>query len=391
MIPIEEANKILSEIKIKMDSEIEGVSLLDSLDRILARDIVSEINMPPFDKSAMDGFALSTKDPSEKYRIIETIAAGDIPQKQINPGECTKIMTGAMLPIGADRVIKKEVVDEQEGYMKILEQEKVLNVCYKGEDVEVGNIVLRRGSRIRPQETGILASMGINQVQVYRKPVVGIITTGSEIIEPGGNLQEGQIFNSNAYSISAQVKRLGANVRYGGIVRDDKTIIKNQIEKLLEEVDMIIISGGVSMGDYDYVPGILDELGVKLYFQKVAVKPGKPTVFGTKGNKVFFGLPGNPVSTFVIFEIFVKPILYKLMGFHYEPFLLKAKMKTNFKRKRSERTAFIPVKYANGGVEPIEYHGSAHIYALAGANGLLEVPSGTKEFKKGTDVHVRQI
>jgi len=389
MIAIEDAEKILNEIIVEPGTEQDA--LVDALNRVLAQDIVSKIEMPPFDKSAMDGFALSSGDHSERYKIIETIAAGDTPTKTLKKGECAKIMTGAMLPAGADRVIKREVVTEQDGYMHIVEEETIANICYKGEDLKIGDLVLKSGSLIRPQEVAIIASMGLSAVSVYKKPLVGVLTTGSEIVEPGQELGPGQIYNSNAYSLSSQLLQVGAAVEYGGIAVDDKAGIKKQVERHFEKCDMVIISGGVSMGDYDYVPEILEDVGVKLYFQKVAVKPGKPTVFGLKGKKVFFGLPGNPVSTFVIFEIFVKPFLYRMMGYRYQPLFIKGKMKKDFKRKKTGRTAFIPVQYRGGLVEAVEYHGSAHIYALAQANGLLQVPAGVKEVPQGSMVDVRQV
>ena len=218
MIAIEDAEKILNEIIVKVGTE--QVPLMDSLNRVLAQDIVSKIEMPPFDKSAMDGYALSSADRSEKYKVIETIAAGNTPAKTINKGECAKIMTGAMLPQGADRVIKREIVTEQDGFMRIVEEEPVKNICYKGEDLKIGDLVLTSGSLIRPQEVAIIASMGLSAVSVYKKPLVGILTTGSEIVEPGGELGAGQIYNSNAYSLSAQLLRIGAAVEYGGIAVD---------------------------------------------------------------------------------------------------------------------------------------------------------------------------
>jgi molybdopterin molybdotransferase len=389
MIAIEDAKKILNEVTVNPGAE--QVPLMDSLNRILAQDIVSGIEMPPFNKSAMDGYALSSEDHSEKYKVVEIIAAGAIPAKALKKGECAKIMTGAMLPVGADRVIKREVVTEQDGYMHIEAEESIRNICYRGEDLKTGDLVLKSGTLIRPQEVAVIASIGAASVPVYKKPLVGILTTGSEIVEPGEKLGAGRIYNSNAYSLSSQLLQIGAAVEYGGIAVDDKAGIREQVDRLFEKCDMVIISGGVSMGDYDYVPEILEEAGVKLYFQKVAVKPGKPTVFGLKGEKVFFGLPGNPVSTFVIFEIFVKPFLYRMMGCDFKPLFLEGVLKQDFKRKKTSRTAFIPVQYHDGMVDVCEYHGSAHIYALSQANGLLEVPAGVNEVPQGSIVDVRQI
>jgi molybdopterin molybdotransferase len=390
MIPVEEAEKILN--KITYSPETEEVTLMDSLGRVLGQDIVSNISMPPFDKSAMDGYAVASNDDSKKFEIVEVIAAGHVPQKAVGKGQCSKIMTGAMLPPGTDRVIKKEVTREKNGCMYLTGEDENLNICFLGEDVRPGDMVLKAGHLIRPPEVGIIASMGLNAIQVYKKPGVGIITTGSEIVAPGQELSKGQIYNSNAYSISAQVIQTGAELTFAGIVRDDKTSIKESISNLLAECRMVLISGGVSMGDYDFVPGILKDSGVKLHFDKVAIQPGKPTVFGTRGQTLVFGLPGNPVSTFTIFEVFVKPVLYRLMGYDYTPLLLKGIMKKDFKRRRSVRTAYIPVKCHNDGfVEPLEYHGSAHLTALSQANALLKVPTGVNKILKGSVVYVRQI
>jgi len=390
MIPVEEAEKILNKITFRL--ETEEVALMDSLGRVLGQDIVSGISMPPFDKSAMDGYAVSSSDNPKKFKIVEVIAAGDVPQKSVGKGQCSKIMTGAMLPPGTDRVIKKEVTEEKDGYMYLTGEDNNINICFLGEDVKPGDIVLGAGHLIRPPEIGIIASMGLRTFQVYKKPRVGIVTTGSEIVTPGQRLSKGQIYNSNTYSISAQVVQTGAEVTFAGIVSDDKERIKEKISNLLAECQMVLISGGVSEGEYDFVPGILKDSGVKLHFDKVAIQPGKPTVFGTLGNILVFGLPGNPVSTFTIFEVFVKPVLYRLMGHNYTPLLLKGIMKKDFKRKRSARTAYVPVRYDNEGfVESVEYHGSAHLTALSQANALLKVPTGVNDVLKGSVVYVRQI
>jgi molybdopterin molybdotransferase len=390
MIPVEEAEKILN--KITYRPETEEVVLMDSLGRVLGQNIVSVINMPPFDKSAMDGYAVVSNDDSKRFEIVDVIAAGKVPQKAVEKGQCSKIMTGAMLPPGADRVIKKEVTEEKDGCMVLTGDDGNLNICYLGEDVRPGDVVLKKGHLIRPPEVGVIASMGLSSFQVYKKPRVGIITTGSEIMSPGQRLRKGQIYNSNAYSISAQAIQTGAEVTFAGIVKDDKRCIKEKISDLLAECQMVLISGGVSVGDYDFVPGILKDSGVKLHFDNVAIQPGKPTVFGTRGSTLVFGLPGNPVSTFTIFEVFVKPVLYKLMGYDYTPLLLKGVLKKDFKRKRSGRTAYVPVRYDNDGiVEPMEYHGSAHLTALPLANALLKVPTGVNDVLKGSVVYVRQI
>ncbi len=393
MIPIEEAEKIINKITQRPNAPCcEEVSLLNSLGRVLGQDIVSTISMPPFDKSAMDGYAVALNDNSTKFRMVEVIAAGDVPQKPIDKGQCAKIMTGAMLPPGAGKVIKREVTEEKDGFMFLTGEDKNINICYLGEDVKPGDVVLKAGRLIRPPEVGVIASMGLNSIRVYEKPRVGIITTGSEIVAPGQPLAKGQIYNSNAYSISAQVIQTGADIIVAGIVSDDKEHIKEKIAALLKQTRMVLISGGVSVGDYDFVPGILKDLGVSLHFEKIAAQPGKPTVFGTWNDVLVFGLPGNPVSTFIIFEILARKALYRLMGYEYSPLFLKGVMKKEFHRKRAERAFFVPVRYDNEGfVEPVEYHGSAHLAALPLANALLMVPIGVHEIAEGSVVYVRQI
>lgn len=389
MISVVEAYKIIN--KTVTNPEIESIFIEKSLGRILAEEVISGINMPPFNKSAMDGFAIFSGDESKKFSIVEVIPAGAVPKKKINRGECAKIMTGAMLPEGADRVVKKEVTQVRNGVMFIVEKDERVNVCFQGEDIQVGDMVLEAGTKIRAAEIGIMASVGMNSVKVYQKPVVGILTTGSEIIEPGKKLAVGQIYNSNAYSLSAQISEMGVEAKYRGIAGDDQKLMEEKIEDFISNTDMVLISGGVSMGDYDYVPRILKKLGVTLHFEKVAIKPGKPTVFGTRGKKIIFGLPGNPVSTFIIFEVFVKPLLYRLSGYTYTPLYLKGVMEQDFRGKKSIRLAIVPVVYNKGKISMISYHGSAHFNALSQANALLEIPAGMDEISRGSEVDVRQI
>lgn len=396
---MEKGNKMIllkDALKITKDNikvlDTESVPIADSLGRILGENLCSGLEMPPFDKSAMDGYAVGSADRSKKFEIVEVIPAGKFPEKKLKPGQCSKIMTGAPLPEGADRVIMVEVTEEKENFMFLKGEDKSLNICYRGEDIKRGDLILRKGVEIRPQETGIIASIGISEVEVYKRTGVSVIATGSEIIEPGKKLERGNIYNSNGYSVSAQVKKTGAILNYSGIVKDDPNAISGSIDSQLDISDVVIISGGVSMGDFDYVPRILKKKGIKIHFNKVAIQPGKPTLFGTGNGKVVFGLPGNPVSTFVIFEIFLKPFLYGIMGHEYSPLYLKGEMKKDFRRKKIERDLFIPVRYENGGfVETVDYHGSAHLNSLSRANGLLKVPRGEREILKGAVVDVRQF
>ncbi len=389
MIPVEEATKILEGIR--TFPEAEEIPLENALNRILAQDVLSAIDMPPFPKSAMDGYALRADDTSERFRIVEVIPAGYVPRRAIGPGQCAKIMTGGMLPKGADRVVKKEVTSEADGYMTIIGEDKRQNICFQGEDIKVGDLVLNKGSWLRPQEIAVAASMGLVKIKVFRRPEVGIMTTGSEIIQPGQKLNRGQIYDSNTFSLSAQVVQAGAVVKSRQTAVDSPQEIRHWLKKLLESCDVVLVSGGVSVGDYDYVPSILKELGAKLHFEKIAIKPGKPTVFGTREKTFVFGVPGNPVSTFVIFELFIKPLLLRMMGHEWQPVIIKGILAQEIRRKRTERAAYYPVVYKEGQVYPLPYHGSAHIHALTRANGLICLARGQQKIAAGSTVDVRQI
>lgn len=389
MILFEEALQILADVPVS--PKIEEVQLEQSLNRILAQDVHSSINMPPFNKSAMDGYALSSDDRADRFHVVETIAAGDVPSRAIKSGECAKIMTGGMIPKGADRVIKKELTVEEDGFMRILQEEKNRNICSEGEEVKTGDVVLKKKIRIRPAEIGVMASIGVSRVKVYTKPRVGIIATGSELIEPGQTLEKGKIFNSNSYSLAAQVEQMGAALHASSAVSDIKEEITHTIEHYFDICEVLLLSGGVSVGEFDYIPDILRELGVNLRFEKVAVKPGKPTVFGTRGKKMIFGIPGNPVSTFVIFEIFIKPLLNRMMGLIQLPNEVPGILKGKLLRPKTERTEFVPVHMKNGNIELLTYHGSAHIHALSQANGLICIPRGIGELPAGGTIRVRQI
>lgn len=389
MISFCDAVRILNEVPVYPESET--VVLTASLNRVLAQDITSKVDMPPFDKSAMDGFAVLTNDDSERFEIIEVIAAGQVPKKRIRRGTCAKIMTGAMLPLGADRVIKVEVTRTEGRFMAVTGEDPVDNICHLGEDVRTGACLLKTGSLIKPADIGLIASQGIGRVQVFKRPRVGLLVTGEEIVEPGKALKPGQIYNSNAYSLSAQLMNLGLAVDYQGIVRDKPAAIENKINALRQASDIIMVSGGVSMGDFDHVPGILERAGFELLFQKIAIKPGKPTVFGRCGDQSVFGMPGNPVSTFVVFEMLVRPFLYRWMGHCFVEPAVRGILGNAFKRKKAGRTGFVPVHYREGKVEILEYHGSAHIQALSRANGLLEIPAGVNDIKKGEEVSVRSF
>jgi len=391
MIDFEVALNIVLESAIKLDTE--KLSLEQSINRILAEDIHADIEMPPFNKSAMDGFACKREDTDNLLEIIETIPAGYTPQKSIGKNQCSRIMTGGMVPEGADCVIRVEDIElVRENYVRILATMQNNNIAYKGEDVKLNQKVLSKGIQIKPQTIAVMASVGYVNPLVYKKPVVGVISTGSELVEPNELPGSSQIRNSNSYQLVAQINHMNCIPKYYGIAIDTEEDTTLKITKALKECDVVLLSGGVSMGDFDFVPKVFTKLGIEIKFEQLAVQPGKPTTFGLYNNKRIFGLPGNPVSSYVQYELMVKPLLYKMMGHEYKQENIFLPMGKEFKRRNTSRRSWIPVNIdEDGKVIPVNYHGSAHIHSLAFADGLINIAIGKEAFEKGEIVDVRLI
>lgn len=392
MISYEEAyKKVISSTGFEL--KIEEVSIFDAVGRILAENAVADIEMPPFNKSAMDGYACRLEDIANELLLLEVISAGKVPTKKIEKNQCSKIMTGAMLPEGANCVIIVEEVERiSENKIKFLGNSTRANFVQKANDVKIGDVLIQKNTFLKPQHIAILASIGYAKVKVFSALKVGIISTGDELVEPYETPKVSEIRNSNAYQLYAQIKQVGAEPIYVGIAKDNFEQTKQIISQAFDKCDMILISGGVSMGDFDFVPKVLEEIGVKTIFYKIAIQPGKPTMFGQKDNKFCFGLPGNPVSSFVIFELFTKPLIYKMMGFDFQASKIMLPMGVDYSRKQAERLSFIPIKInENGEIIPLNYHGSAHVHALHLADGLIAIPIGKTQILKGEKFDVRQI
>ncbi|OIP00296.1 MAG: hypothetical protein AUJ97_07940 [Bacteroidetes bacterium CG2_30_32_10] len=391
MISFENAINIILDKAFELT--IEQIDIKNALNRIIATDVVSDIDMPPFDKSAMDGYACKYEDISNSLEVIEVIPAGKKPEHIINKGQCSKIMTGAMIPQGADCVLMVEqtqLIDDNK--IRFIENKTNKNICLKSEDISKGDKLILKGTILKPQHIAILATTGYTKPFVYKQPRVGILSTGDELVEPNIIPAISQIRNSNSYQLYAQVNATGSISNYMGIAKDDRTNISNILKNTITNNDVILLSGGVSMGDYDLVPEILEQLNVKLLFQKIAIQPGKPTVFGILENKFIFGLPGNPVSSFIIFELLVKPLLYKMMGNNLTTKNIKMPMGIDYFRNKSDRKAFIPVIISTEGtILPVEYHGSAHLNSLCNTDGLISIPIGQNQLNKGDIVNVRLI
>lgn len=391
MIPFEDA------LQISLDSAIvlpiEKVHYLSSVNRVIAEDLFSDISMPPFDKSAMDGYACRQVDLFNDLEVVEVIPAGYVAVKTIGENQCAQIMTGAIIPDGADTVIMVE-------YTEVLADKKVRftgkgsksNICYLGEDMKMGDKVLDKGTLISSRHIPVLASIGVTDVPVYKSLKVSVVATGTELVEPDKVPGASQIRNSNGSQMIAQLDAIGIKASYFGIAPDNEDETFEKLKEALESCDLLILSGGVSMGEFDFVPKVLNELGFDLKYQRVAVQPGKPTTFGVSGEKYVFALPGNPVSSFVQFEIMVKPFVFKCMGHNWTPPAWRLPAGREFSRKKADRMAWVPIKISTEGrVMPLEYHGSAHIYALNQAQGLVYFEIGKKQIEEGEILNVRPI
>ena len=370
----------------------EDTALGDCLGRVLAADVASDMDMPPHDLSAMDGFACRQADLGAGLTEIETIPAGYMPQKAVAPGECSRIMTGAVVPKGANIVVMFEHTEARDGLVYVVKKSGRTNIRREAEDIHTGDVVLTAGTVLRPVEIAVLASVGCDPAPVYAMPRVGVIATGDELIEPRQKPTAAKIRNSNSYQLCAQIQRAGCIPKYFGIAKDTPEAVDEILATAMEECDVVLFSGGVSVGDYDFVPQILSAAGIDIKFAKVKIKPGRPTVFGTKGNKYFFGLPGNPVSTFVLFEVLVRAFLVKLMGADYRPVLISGRLTKDVIKRKADRSEFRPVRLEpDGSVNFFEYHGSAHIHAYTLANGVVRIPAGVTKLNAGSNVQVSLI
>ena len=391
MIAYEKAYEIV--LKSAFSTGTENIPFTKSLNRVLAGSLTCDIDMPPFNKSSVDGFACRRIDLENELEILETIPAGKVPEKSIDKNQCSRIMTGAIVPEGADCVIMVEDTETSVfDRVKYIGTFKKENIARKGEDVKRGDVVLKPGRIIKPQDIAVMATAGHTTVSVSRMVKVAVISSGDELVEPSYFPGPAQIRNSNAYQLIAQAERAGAFARYYGIARDDEDQTFSVVSRAISENDLVLITGGVSMGDFDFVPSVLERAGVNILFTRVAVQPGKPTTFGVHKKAIVFGLPGNPVSSFMQFEMLVKPLVYKMMGYDWKQLNMKLPMKNKFSRTYADRLAFIPVTITDDGyVSPVEFHGSAHISALPEAYGIIMLQIGIKDIKKGEFVDVRQI
>lgn len=392
MMDHHKAEKIILNQNIPLGTET--VSLIDALGRYLVEPILSIVDSPPFDKSAMDGFAIAAEDNCTGCRLViqETIAAGDVPKLPVRKGYATRIMTGAMISKESGLIVRVEFTREEGSVVEIVTPEKGTNIILQGENTQAGSVILDK-KRLDSRDLGILAASGIGSISVYRKLKVATVTTGSELAEPGTELKPGYIYNSNSYQLGAQLSEMGCEHIPLGIIPDTLEAHEEFLGRGLKEADILIVTGGVSMGDFDYVPETLRKLGTEVVIHGLRIKPGKPLLFGRKDDTLVFGMPGNPVSSYVLFDVLVKPLICVLNGLEYNPISISGELTDQVGRRDTERHEFRParIRRINGKVmvEPLAYHGSSHLNGLRYADGLFQIPSGIKTLNKGAIVDVR--
>lgn len=380
--------------------EQEHIAIGEALGRILTEPVRSPMDLPPFSRSAMDGYALRKEDlesrgPGAVFEVTELVAAGDTAKGALRPGTAVQIMTGAALPEGADWVVRVEYSQAQDGKVRFTDSEKSSNIVWAGENGKAGDVVVSP-RRLGVHDIGTIASLGHDSVRVLKTPRMGVLSTGDEIREPGSILGPGEIYNSNAVQLLAHGRRSGFIPTYYGIARDTEEDLGRILSSALAENDVVVLSGGVSKGEFDYVPRVLGSLGVEAVFHRVAMKPGRPTFFGIRGlsggkRQYVFGLPGNPVSTFVTFELFAVRLLYRLAGLPAPAPSRTAALGETLRKSDPERTEFVPVVVKDDIARPVRYGGSSHLNALSQANGLLQISVGTTELRGGTRVAIRPL
>ena len=400
MIPVADAIQIVLDRTTSLPDE--SVALVDALGRILAEDIVADSDLPPFDRAQMDGYAIRAADVANtpaRLRIVGESAAGAGWQHAMKAGEAVRIMTGAPVPAGADAVQQVELTREVDdgGFVEISEAVKSgRSIVKQAAEIKMGETVLRAGEEIHAAMIATLASFGHAQVKVGRRPRVAVMATGSELVDVDQTPGRDQIRDSNNYTIAAYASLAGATVERLPLVSDDTEELKRQIAKAAAASDMLITSGGVSMGVYDFTKAALKELGAEIFFERVALRPGKPTVFARIGNALVFGLPGNPVSVAVTFNLFARTALRVMQSAKQATLPTDTAVLARDLKGSKDRESYLPAILRTNEkgtllVEPLKWGGSSDFVAFARTTALINVPSGVGRIEADSPVKVLRL
>ena len=394
-ISLEEAVDILDK-NIKQLS-IEEVSLIDGIKRVLAEDIHSKIDNPPFDKSAMDGYAIIAEDSSnnEKIKVIDKIFAGEVCNSEVTKKTAVRIMTGAPIPKGANAVIKQEDVTVYDNDYIVLNRELKANdnICFKGEDIKKGTLLVSKNKKLDFADIGIIASTGINKIKVYKMPEIALVSTGDEVIDVEDELMEGKIFNSNKYTIISRVIELGYKIKYIKHIKDSEDDIGECINNISKDVDLIITTGGVSVGEKDLLNEVIDEIDGRRLFWKVKMKPGSSVLCSIVNKAIVVSLSGNPTAALTGFELFVKTILEKLSGKNIIEIKREKAILCDEFNKKSPQRRFIRGRFTcEDGKQKVYLtqvkSGNGILSSNLNSNCMIEVNAGTEGLKSGELVDI---
>lgn len=402
-IALEEALEILNKNTKALKSEV--VSIKDSLKRVLYGDIKSKINNPPFNKSVFDGYAFKSEDSKGtskenpiELKIVDEIFAGDFSEREIKSGEAVRIMTGAPIPVGADCVLKQEETERQGDLVKIFKEMKEnQNISFMGEDIKIGETLIKKGKRLDYADLGIMASSGISEVLVYKKPRVSIISTGDEVCDINSTLKPGKIYDSNLYSLSARIEELGYNVLSMEHVGDNIIKIGKAIEKAFEKSDIVFTTGGASVGEKDLMQKVSESIGFERLFWKIKIKPGSAVVCSKKEEKILISLSGNPNAALTTFELLGKPVLKKLEGKEENINIKREKgiLMDSFNKKSPQRrflrgNVIYDEKGAKVYITQIK-SGNGILSSLLNANCLIEIEKGNEGLNRGEVVNIIKL
>jgi len=395
-LPLEQAVDILLSQLVQANRH-ELLSLFDAIDRVAFEDISARITQPPFDRSPLDGYAVlhtdiqtATENSPVALCVAQHIFAGEAPQYELHPGEAARIMTGAPIPPGATCVIRQEDTDRKDDMVQIKCQVGAYqNYCRKGEDVEYGEIVIHSGEHLDASRIAILAGQGFADVNVFIRPEIGVMSTGSELVPLGQLLETGKIYDSNRYYIASRIRQLGGKVIYGESTADDPEQLAQAVDELLAKCGLVITTGGVSVGAHDYMPAVAEMLKANELFGGIQMKPGSPAKAYIRGEKIFLCLSGNPFAAAATFELLARPIIKKLCGeFDLYPIRMRSYLKDSFPKASHERR-FIRAKMAGDGVHlPRGGHASGIMSSMAGCNCFVDIPAGTPPLEVGAEVEV---
>ncbi len=378
----------------------EEIELIKALGRVAFEDVYSQIDIPDFNRSTVDGYAVISKDTfgaGESLPVFLNITGkvemGEPTSLKVNPGQCVYVPTGGMIPEGADGMLMIEYVELVDEGMLAAHSAVAPgeNIIFIGDDVKIGGKILPKGRIIRPQDIGVLCAAGISRVRVSKKPKVAVLSTGDEIVDPFGEKKPGQVRDINTYILSAMVQELGGEVTTSIVVKDDYDLIRSTVEEVSRRNDIVVISGGSSVGAKDNTEKVIDSFGEPgVFVHGVAVKPGKPTIIGRIGNAAVFGLPGHPVSAVIIFRVFVEELINRLLGKTKEGFHINAKCSSNLHSSPGKETyQMVEVVEHDEGFEAKPVHAkSAAISQLSRAQGLIRIPLNKEGIKKGETVKV---